>query len=78
MFIMSDSLSSAPQRCAVCFCKGCEWVCVGAGAVGGEQTCSSLKMKGEGAFTVSDIYAKCEDVCVYRKEKLTSDPRTHS
>lgn len=53
--------------------NGCAWV-----LVQWEQTCFSLKMKGEGAFTVSDIYAKCEDVCVYRKEKLTSDPRTHS
>lgn len=55
--------------------NGCAWVLVQGE---GEQTCFSLKMKGERAFTVSDIYAKCEDVCVYRKEKLTSDPRTHS
>lgn len=31
------------------------------------QTCFSLKMKGEAAFTVSDIYAKCEDVFTERR-----------
>lgn len=47
MFIMSASLSSAPQRCAVCFCKGCEWVCVGAGAVGGGAEPNMFFIKDE-------------------------------
>lgn len=47
---MSDSRSSAPQRCAVCFCKGCEWVCVGAGAGGAEPNMFFIKDERRESF----------------------------
>ncbi len=65
MFIMSASLSSAPQRCTVCFYKGVRiwmaaWVLVWCRGGGDQnQIRFSLKMKGERAFTVSDVYL-CE------------------